>query len=57
MPGPRRRPVGAAGGVADAAHRLADAAEPGLPGERPGLPEAADVHQHEPAGCAADSAS
>ena len=43
----RRRPVGIAGGVADAAHRLADRAEAGLGRTRAGLAEARDVHEHD----------
>ena len=46
--GAGRRPVGIAGGVADAAHRLADRAEAGLVRPRPGLAEPGDVHEHEP---------
>ena len=45
--GPGRRPVGVAGGVADAAHRLADRTEAGLVGTRTGLTEARHVHEHD----------
>ena len=45
--GARRWPVGAARGVADAAHSLTDAAEAGVFGPRPALAVARDVHHHE----------
>ena len=47
MPVRAGRPVGIAGGVADAAHRLADRAEAGLVRPRAGLAEPGDVHEHE----------
>src|SRR3546814_3938124 len=43
----RWRTIRAAGGVADAAHRLAHAAEAGLAGKGTGLAEPADVGHHQ----------